>query len=115
MTSIEKAENIVKILDEKKAAGIRVLRISDLTAISDYFVVANGTSTTHIKALADEVDFRMGELGENGRLEGKATDWLLLDFGDVIVHIFLPDAREHYNLEKLWADAEEISTDKFAN
>ncbi len=115
MTSIEKAENIVKILDEKKAVGIRVLRISDLTAISDYFVVANGTSTTHIKALADEVDFRMGELGENGRLEGKATDWLLLDFGDVIVHIFLPDAREHYNLEKLWADAEEISTDKFAN
>ena len=115
MTSIEKAENIVKILDEKKAVGIRVLRISDLTAISDYVVVANGTSTTHIKALADEVDFRMGELGENGRLEGKATDWLLLDFGDVIVHIFLPDAREHYNLEKLWADAEEISTDKFAN
>ncbi len=115
MTSIEKAENIVKILDEKKAVGIRVLRISDLTAISDYFVVANGTSTTHIRALADEVDFRMGELGENGRLEGKATDWLLLDFGDVIVHIFLPDAREHYNLEKLWADAEEISTDKFAN
>lgn len=115
MTSIEKAENIVKILDEKKAVGIRVLRISDLTAISDYFVVANGTSTTHIRALADEVDFRMGELGENGRLEGKATDWMLLDFGDVIVHIFLPDAREHYNLEKLWADAEEISTDKFAN
>lgn len=115
MTSIEKAENIVKILDEKKAVGIRVLKISDLTAISDYFVVANGTSTTHIRALADEVDFRMGELGENGRLEGKATDWLLLDFGDVIVHIFLPDAREHYNLEKLWADAEEISTDKFAN
>ena len=58
MTSIEKAENIVKILDEKKAVGIRVLRISDLTAISDYFVVANGTSTTHIRALADEVDFR---------------------------------------------------------
>ncbi len=115
MTSIEKAENIVKFLDEKKAVGIRVLKISDLTAISDYFVVANGTSTTHIKALADEVDFRMGELGENGRLEGKATDWLLLDFGDVIVHIFLPEAREHYNLEKLWADAEEISTDKFAN
>lgn len=115
MTSIEKVENIVKFLDEKKAAGIRVLKISDLTAISDYFVVANGTSTTHIKALADEVDFRMGELGENGRLEGKATDWLLLDFGDVIVHIFLPEAREHYNLEKLWADAEEISTGKFAN
>lgn len=115
MTSIEKTEKIVKFLDEKKAVGIRVLKISDLTAISDYFVVANGTSTTHIRALADEVDFKMGELSENGRLEGKATDWLLLDFDDVIVHIFLPEAREHYNLEKLWADAEEIPTDKFVN
>lgn len=115
MTSIEKTEKIVKFLDDKKAVGIRVLKISDLTAISDYFVVANGTSTTHIRALADEVDFKMGELGENGRLEGKATDWLLLDLDDVIVHIFLPEAREHYNLEKLWADAEEIPTDKFVN
>ena len=66
-------------------------------------------------AACDLFDGSARERGENGRLEGKATDWLLLDFGDVIVHIFLPDAREHYNLEKLWADAEEISTDKFAN
>ena len=108
MTTQEKIKNIVKFLDDKKAVDIKVLKVGDLTVVADYFVVANGTSTTHIKALADEVDFQMGELSENGRLEGKASDWLLLDFGDVIVHIFLPDSREHYNLERLWADAEEI-------
>ncbi len=108
MTALEKVKNIVKFLDDKKAVEIKVLKIAELTVVSDYFVVVNGTSTTHIKALADEVDYQMGQIGEQGRLEGKASDWLLIDFGDVIVHVFLPDAREHYNLEHLWADAEEI-------
>lgn len=107
MTALEKVKNIVKILDDKKAVDVRVLKISELTVVSDYFVIVNGTSTTHIKALADEVDYQMGQKGEQGRLEGKASDWLLIDFGDVIVHVFLPDARDHYNLEHLWADAEE--------
>ncbi len=109
MTSAQKVKNIVKFLDDKKAVNVKVLKVEGLTVVSDYFVVANGTSTTHIKSLADEVDFQMGQLGEQGRLEGKASDWILLDFGDVIVHVFLPDARDHYNLEKLWADAEEIT------
>ncbi len=108
MTALEKVKNIVKFLDDKKAVDVKVLKIAELTVVSDYFVVVNGTSTTHIKALADEVDYQMGQIGEQGRLEGKASDWLLIDFGDVIVHVFLPDAREHYNLEHLWADAEEI-------
>lgn len=111
MTALEKVKNIVKFLDDKKAVDVKVLKIAELTVVSDYFVVANGTSTTHIKALADEVDYQMGQIGEQGRLEGKASDWLLIDFGDVIVHVFLPEAREHYNLEHLWADAEEIAID----
>ena len=111
MTALEKVKQIVKFLDDKKAVNVKVLKIAELTVVSDYFVVANGTSTTHIKALADEVDYRMGELGQQGRLEGKASDWLLIDFGDVITHVFLPDARDHYNLEHLWADAEEIDID----
>lgn len=111
MTALEKVKNIVKFLDDKKAVDVNVLKIAELTVVSDYFVVANGTSTTHIKALADEVDYQMGQIGEQGRLEGKASDWLLIDFGDVIVHVFLPEAREHYNLEHLWADAEEIAID----
>ncbi len=111
MTALEKVKNIVKFLDDKKAVDVKVLKIAELTVVSDFFVVVNGTSTTHIKALADEVDYQMGLIGEQGRLEGKASDWLLIDFGDVIVHVFLPDAREHYNLEHLWADAEEIDID----
>ena len=114
MTAEEKVKNIFKFLDDKKAIDVKVLKVSELTALAEYFIIANGTSTTHIKSLADEVDFQMGELGEKGRLEGKASDWLLLDFGDVITHIFISDAREHYNLEKLWADAEEISIEELA-
>lgn len=108
METLEKVKNIVKFLDDKKAVDVEVLKLADLTVVTDYFVVAAGTSTTHIKSLAEEVEFRMSELGEHGKLEGKATDWLLLDFGDVIVHVFLPEARERYNLERLWADAEKV-------
>ena len=114
MTAEEKALKIYEFLDNKKAIEIKVLKVADLTSIAEYFVIANGTSNTHIKALADEVDFQMESLGEKGRLEGKASDWLLLDFGDVITHVFIADAREHYNLEKLWADAQEISMEELA-
>ena len=109
MTAKEKVEKIVAALDSKKGADIKVLHVSDLTVLTEYFVIANGNSTTQVRALADEVDFKLEEAGEKGKLEGKATDWQLIDFGDVIVHVFTPDAREHYNIEKLWADADEIS------
>lgn len=112
MTTNEKIKNIVKFLDDKKALDIKVLKVGDLTVVSDYFILVTGTSNTHIKALCDEVEYQMGELGESSKFEGKATDWLLLDFSDIIVHIFLPDAREHYNLERLWADAQEIEIEK---
>lgn len=114
MTAEEKALKIYEFLDNKKAIDIKVLKVADLTSLSEYFVIANGTSNTHIKALADEVDFQMENIGMKGRLEGKASDWLLLDFGDVITHIFIADSREHYNLEKLWADAQEISVEELA-
>lgn len=111
MTSLEEAKKVASILDEKKALNIKVMKVGDLTMVAEYFVICNGTSNTHIKSLADEVEFQMKEVGVAGHLEGKASDWLLLDFGSVIAHIFLPSAREHYNLERLWADAEEIDLD----
>ncbi len=114
MTAEEKVKKIYEFLDNKKAIDVKVLKVAELTSLAEFFVIANGTSTTHIKALADEVDFQMEQIGEKGRLEGKASDWLLLDFGDVIAHIFIADAREHYNLEKLWADAKEISMEELA-
>lgn len=108
----EKVKLIVDALDNKKAIDIKVLKIADLTVLTEYFVIANGTSTTQVKSLAEEVEFKLQEAKEDVKLEGKAQDWQLLDAGDVIVHIFTPDAREHYNLEKLWADAEEISIEE---
>lgn len=108
MTALEEAKKVAEILDNKKALNVKILKVEDLTSICEYFVLANGTSNTHVRSLADETEFQMKEAGITGHLEGKASDWMLLDFGAVIAHIFLPEARAHYNLERLWADAEEI-------
>lgn len=99
------AEKIVKILDEKKATDIVALEISSLTVVADYFVIASATSNTHLKALADEVEYRLGLEGiEPNHIEGKATGWILLDYGMTVVHLFQTEAREYYNLERLWDD-----------
>lgn len=104
-----KIETVVKALDSKKAVDIEVLEIGSLTVVADYFVIAAGTSNTQVRALADEVEFKMNEAGFVPRqIEGKATGWILLDYHDVVVHVFMGEQREHYNLEKLWADAEKV-------
>lgn len=100
-------ETAVSVLDSKKAENIEVLEITKLSVVADYFVIATGTSSTHIKALADEVEDALTKQGvEPNHIEGKATGWILLDYGTVVIHIFTPDQREHFNLEHLWADAE---------
>ena len=105
----KKLEIAVKALDSKKAINIEVKKVDAVTVLADYFVIANGTSNTHVRALADEVEFKLKEAGFEPRgIEGVSADWILLDYGDVIIHVFLPDAREHYNLEKLWLDAETV-------
>lgn len=111
MDSLTLAKKIVTILDEKKGEDIRVIKISDLSVITDYFVIAGGTSNTHIKALADEVEYVLSK--EEGkkpdRVEGYQTaSWILIDYGTVIVHLFCGDTRDFYDLERLWADGEEI-------
>lgn len=107
MTELYKA--IVKVLDSKKAENIKVIKTSEHTVISDYFIVANGTSNTHVKALADEVEFEMSKNGiEPLHVEGRATGWILLDYNEVLVHVFTKESRDFYNLEKLWSDAEII-------
>ena len=109
MTSLETAKNIVKILDNKKAMDIDLIQTQELTIVSDYFVIANGTSNTHVRALADEVEEEMTKLGvELDHIEGRATGWILLDYGCVLVHVFDPQSREYYNLERLWQDARTI-------
>lgn len=109
MLTNEILENAVKILDNKKAMDIKALEITELTSVADYFVIVSGTSNTHVRALSEELEDKLAEMGQEPKhIEGKATGWILLDYGNVVVHIFTPDARELFNLEKLWQDAKEV-------
>lgn len=114
MLTEEILENSVKILDNKKGMDITAIKISDLTSVADYFVIVTGTSSTHIKALAEELEDTLASKGQEPKnIEGKATGWILLDYGNVIVHVFTKDARETFNLEKLWGDAPEVDISKW--
>lgn len=111
MLSPEEVAGIAaKALDDKKARDVKVLKTAEQTVLADYFVICNGTSSTHIKALVNEVDKQLSEAGEPPmRREGLRSDiWVLMDFGSVIVHVFTEEARKFYNLERLWSDSEEI-------
>lgn len=110
MTTEEKLSLIVKALDSKKAEDIKAIKIGDLTIIADYFVIANGTSTTHTRGLVDEVDFKLSEKGEHPHhIEGvDGASWIAMDYGDIVVHVFYKDVRGQYNLEKLWSDGESV-------
>ena len=114
LTPAEIAENIVKALDSKKGGDIKLLKTDGITVLADYFVICSATSGPHIKALADVVDKTLSELGEPPmRREGyRSGSWVLLDFGCVIVHLFQEEAREFYNLERLWNDAENVDISK---
>ena len=100
------AIEIAKILDKKKAQDVRVLKVESLTVLTDYFVIASGTSTTQVGALADEVEYELSQKGiEPYTTEGfDSKNWVLLDYSSVIVHVFVPTTRTYYDLEHLWAD-----------
>jgi len=107
MNPKELMELAVKALDSKKAQDIEVLELTDVSNIGDYFVIATATSSTAIKALADEVEKKTSEAGAAPRhIEGyNSAIWILLDYGDIVVHIFNKESRGFYSLERLWADA----------
>ena len=98
-------ELVVKSLDDDKALDIEVIDINGQSAIADYIVVASGTSTTQVKALADRLRDRLNARGyKNIRIEGaQQGDWVILDAGDIVVHLFRPEVREFYNIEKMWS------------
>lgn len=109
------AEHIASLLDKKKARDVKILRVTEKTVIADYFVIAGGTSSTQVKALADEVEYQIGinDGIKPANVEGRGTGgWILLDYENVLVHVFDPKMREFYNLEKLWAECEEVPFDK---
>ncbi|MEG0570655.1 MAG: ribosome silencing factor [Oscillospiraceae bacterium] len=110
MNSLELTKAAVKILDEKKAENIEVLKVDNLTILADYFIIASTTNSTHVKSLADELEFLLKQQGRTPKkVEGyQNTNWIIVDYQDVIVHIFHQEMREYYNLERLWADGEKI-------
>lgn len=111
--SLEIAKYITAVLDAKKARDIRVLHVEDQTSLTDYFVIASGTSRTQLRALADEVDFRLEGTGITAfHTEGYDTGtWVLKDYGTVILHLFNSEMRDFYKLEKLYAGTTEVRTE----
>ena len=106
-TPLELAKAIGEVLDNKKGHEVRVLHVENKTSITDYFVLCTGNSGTQVKALAGEVDFKIEQRGVAAdNVEGRANNsWIVLDYGNVVVHIFSREAREFYNLDKLYDDA----------
>ena len=113
----KKLETLVKALDSKKGEDIRVIKIKDLTIIADYFVIAGGTSDVHTRALADEAEFKLKEEGVSPRqIQGNNNGgWIVLDYSDIVVHVFRKDQRDFYSLERLWSDGENVDISKWTN
>ena len=112
--SLDIVKKIVKALDDKKGNDIKVIKIDGLTIVADYFIIATANSNTHVRALADEVEYQLEEAGiPADHVEGRATGWVLLEYKGVVVHIFLEEARNYYNLERLWEDAKKIDIKEF--
>lgn len=111
LTPAEMAKLATQAMEEKMGKEITVLRTTDVTVLADYFILCTASSTTHVKTLSDAVEHALTVAGEPPRRrEGeRASGWVLIDFGCVVVHIFMEEAREFYDLERLWADAERIS------
>lgn len=103
------AQKIAQILDSKKGGNIIALNVSELTVVCEYMVIASGRSTPHVKALYDAVDEELTEKLNivPRRVEGvNEGRWIVMDYGSIMVHIFHPEEREYYNLERLWNDGQ---------
>ncbi|NME42269.1 ribosome silencing factor [Lactobacillus agilis] len=107
MDSKELLETVVKAADSKRAEEIVALDVANVSLLADYFVIMQANSERQVKAIADEIEEKVAAAGVQVRdIEGKnAANWVLLDFGDVVVHVFRTETRQFYNLEKLWAGA----------
>ena len=110
LSAKEVAYEVTKALDSKKGMNIKLLRISDVSTLADYFLICTGTSNTHVKTLCDYAEYTLEQLGEPmlGREGHRGNTWELLDYGSLVVHVFTEEAREFYSLERLWADGEQV-------
>ena len=109
MESFEILKIAANALNKKKAREMTAVKVDDLTVLCEYFLICTATSTTHVRALCDEVEDALKLEGVMPHhIEGKSSGWIALDYGSVIVHIFSRNDREFYALDKMWADAESI-------
>lgn len=110
MDSKEIAKIVVNALEEKKVEDLRMIDVSEISIMADYFIIGSGSSKTQVKALANSVEEKLREAGITPRqIEGyQSTSWILMDFNDVIVHVFHNEDRLFYNLEKIWLDGKPI-------
>lgn len=104
--SLSKALRAAQIAESKRAEDVVVLDLRDHTLVTDYFVICTGTSRVQIRAICDAVEEGLGDATPRPMREGdESAQWVLLDYGDVVIHVFGPEARAFYRLERLWADA----------
>lgn len=96
-------------LEEKKGFDTKIFNLEGISALADYFLLATGNNKNQLQAMSDEVDEKLSNAGfHTKQVEGyDSANWILMDYGDFIVHIFNPESREYYNLERLWRDAKE--------
>lgn len=114
MTNKDLIKVVVEALENKKTEDIKIVKVEGLTTITDYFVIATANSTTQVKAAADEVEFKLKQLGiEPNKIDGyQNAEWIALDYFQVIVHVFNRDTREFYSLEKLWRDGSIVNVEE---
>ncbi len=110
---MERVQKIAQALYDKKAENIDILDIRDLSPVADYFIICTCNSTTQVKACTDEVEEKMAEAGFlPSHKEGyRGGSWVLIDYGDIVVHVMHREARDFYALEKIWDDAERVKID----
>ena len=110
MNAYDLMKKAVKAADARKALDMRVLHVEELTTLCDYFVICSATSTPHMNALYEQIDMKLSEEGiKPVSREGIGNaGWILLDYGSIVVHLFLKDSRMFYSLERLWSDAEVV-------
>lgn len=112
MEAFEILKTAANALNSKKARELNAVKVEHLTPLAEYFLMCTATSSTHVRALADEVEEKFKETGvQPHHIEGRSTGWIVLDYGSVIVHVFSRDSREFYALDKMWSDGEQVELD----
>lgn len=109
------AKATIEALEDKKAEDIKIIDISEVSVLADYFIIASGSNRSQIQAMVDNVDEKLGRMGyERNQIEGYETaNWILMDYKDVIIHVFDKENRLFYDLERIWRDGKQVDVEEF--